>query len=64
MSLTYLQFHCPDGLKKFRRELSIKKVYILLNQKVLLAEFSDTEIKRATQNYEACIVEKPSVECY
>ena len=56
MQLVYLEFECLDGLKKFRKVLSMKKVYILLNQKVLVAEFTQKEIELATNNYEAQVV--------
>ena len=61
MQLTYLRFECLDGIKKFRKELSMKKVYILLNQKILMAEFSEKEIERATQIYQAQVINMQNV---
>ena len=59
MQLVYLQFKCLSDLKRFRHSLSAKKVFILLGQNGLFAEFSGKEITLAVEQYCAEIVNVP-----
>ena len=56
LQLIYLQFNSLSCLKKFTEKFPIKKVFIMLNQKILLANLSDKEIDLAVEKFEAEVI--------
>lgn len=56
MQLVYLQFDSLSHLKKFTRKFPLKKVFIMLDQQVLLAQLSEKEISFAIEEYNAAVV--------
>jgi hypothetical protein len=59
MQLVYLQFDSLSHLKKFTRKFPLKKVFILLDQQVLLAQLSEKEISFAVEEYNAAVINTP-----
>jgi hypothetical protein len=56
MQLVYLQFDSLAHLKKFTKKVPSKKVFIMLDRQVLLAQFSDKEIEFAVGEFQAEVV--------
>ena len=56
MQLVYLQFNSLSCLKKFTEKFPLKKVFIMLDQKVLLAKLSEKEIDLAIEEFNAEVV--------
>jgi hypothetical protein len=62
MPLVYLQFDSFSHLKKFTRKFPLKKVFIMLDQQILLAQLSEKEISFAKEEFNAAVVNTP-VSC-
>jgi adenylate cyclase class IV len=56
MQLVYLQFGSLASLKKFTEKFPLKKVFIMLDKKVLLAQFTEKEIEFAIEQFEAEVI--------
>lgn len=59
MQLVYLQFDSLAHLKKFTGKFPLKKVFILLEQQVLLAQLSEKEILLAMEKFQAVVLSSP-----
>jgi hypothetical protein len=62
MQLVYLQFDSLLHLKKFTEKFPLKKVFIMLDKQVLLAQLSEKEVDFAIEKYAAEVLSTP-VEC-
>lgn len=62
MQLVYLQFDSLTHLKKFTGKFPLKRVFILLEQQVLLAQLSEKEIEFAMKEFQAEVLNSP-VSC-
>ncbi len=61
MQLVYLQFTSLAQLKKFTQKFPLKRVFIMLEQQVLLAQLSEKEIDFAITQYQAEVRITPAV---
>jgi hypothetical protein len=59
MQLVYLQFTSLTHLKKFTQKFPLKRVFIMLEQQVLLAQLSEKEIEFAIEKYQAEVLNTP-----
>lgn len=60
MQLVYLQFDSLTQLKKFAAQFPLKKVFIILNKQVLLAQLSEKEVEIAVEKFKASIISTPA----
>ena len=61
MQLVYLQFTSLAHLKKFTQKFPLKKIFIMLEQQVLLAQLSEKEIDFAVEKFQAEVLSTPVV---
>ncbi len=59
MQLVYLQFGSLAHLKKFTEKFPLKKVFIMLDRQVLLANLSEKEIDFAVEKFQAEVLNAP-----
>lgn len=59
MQFVYLQFGSVTQLKKFAEKFPQKKIFIMLDKQVLLAQLSDKEIEFAMEKFEADVLDTP-----
>ena len=59
MQLVYLQFDSLAQLKKFTEKFPMKKLFIMLDKQVLLAQLSKKEIDFAIEKFAAEVLDTP-----
>ena len=59
MQLVYLQFDSLAHLKKFTEKFPMKKLFIMLDKQVLLAQLSEKEIDFAIEKFDAEVLDTP-----
>ena len=59
MQLVYLKFDTVSNLKRFTEKFPLKKVFIMLDKQVLLAQLSDKEVDFALEKFSAEVLKSP-----
>ena len=61
MQLVYLQFDSLAHLKKFTEKFPMKKLFIMLDKQVLLAQLTEKEVEFAREKFSAEVLNRPVV---